>query len=154
MSSISNFNNNTYLYNNNTWRPKNSYVADGQHTLPMKYTREPYFTKDDAIKSIKVLEDARNYEENQEKHIDMVNVHGPQEAVLDAIFALDGVEIPPQLIEYFEELRNLHDLGVWVDMMRGAGGSIKKHKKKKRRRPTKKRPIKKIRKKRTIKRRR
>ena len=132
MSSISNFNNNTYLYNNNTWRPKNSYVADGQHTLPMKYTREPYFTKDDAIKSIKVLEDARNYEENQEKHIDMVNVHGPQEAVLDAIFALDRVEIPPQLVEYFEELRNLHDLGVWVDMMRGAGGSIKKHKKKKR----------------------
>jgi len=155
MSSISNFNNNTYLYNNNTWRPENSYVADGEQALPVKYIKEPYLTKDDARKRItEVLESARKYEEKQDKHIDMANVHGPQEAVLDAIFALDGVEIPPQLVEYFQELRNLHDLGVWVDMMRGAGGSKKKHKKKKRRRPTKKRPIKKIRKKRTIKRRR
>jgi len=144
MSSISNFNNNTYLYNNNTWRPENSYVADGEHALPVKYIKEPYLTKDDARKRItEVLESARKYEEKQDKHIDMANVHGPQEAILDAVLALGDDEFArlQRLREVLREYTNRLDLGDWIDVMRGEGGSIKKHKKEKRRRHTKRRRL-------------
>ena len=87
-----------------------------------------------------VLNNARKYDE---KHSDMTNryndpsVRGAQVAALAAIAA--GGRVPPQLLEYFRELRDLHDLRVWIDMFMGEGGSIKKHKKEKRRRHTKRR---------------
>ena len=139
MSSITKFSN---LYNNNTWTPKNSYVADGQHTLPVKYTREPHLTKNDAsIKRMtEVLENSRKYDEKHSYKSNRYNnpsYHSGHVAALGAIAA--GVPVPPQLLEYFRELRDLHDLSVWVNMMRGVGGSIKKHKKEKIRKPTKRR---------------
>ena len=152
MSFITKFSN----QHNNTLAPKNLYLADG---LPVIHTKEPHLTKHDAIKSIKVLEDARNYDET---HNDMSKiyqdpkVHGAQVAVLDAVLGLGEVEFA-RLQEVLREYVDLLDLDEWVDVMIGGGGSIKKHKKEKRRKPTKiKRPTKRRRptKKRTIKRRR
>ena len=143
---------------NNTLAPKNYYLADG---LPVIHTKEPHLKKDDALKSIKVLEDARKYEEthNDRWKIQDPKVHGKpcDVAFLNALIALSDAEFA-HFLAHLQHLRAVVreytdplDLGNWVDMMRGEGGSIKKHKKEKRRKPTKRRrPTKK----RTIKRRR